>query len=338
MQKLILIILILATSIYLFGQSDEDRILALVKEGIPHHDSKNYDKAISKYKEALSIDKNSTLANYELAMTYSEIGKNKEAVKHANKIIKQKSELMVAAYMVKGNVLDMQGKTKKSIKLFKKAIRETEGHYLLHYNLGINYFKQVELDLAAEQMTNAIKLNPSHASSHLYLALSQKRKEEVVKTLLPILYFLVLEPKSDRAKNAYKLLLETMGGDVSVDPVDGKQINIVINDNASNPYQSTELMISLLAASKYDKDTPQLTKEMHFIYSTRTVLESLTALNLPKGDIWTAFYTPFYDRLTQSEHFESYCYYILHGSNSVANAWCENHKEELEEMFKWLNK
>lgn len=337
MQKLIIFILCLCYHFGIYGQTNDEKILEIVKEGVILHDGRSYDKAIQKYEEALAIDKKSTLANYELAMTYSEIGRFKEALKYANRVIKQKKDNMVAAYMVKGNVLDEQGKTKKSIKLFKKAIAETSGHYLLNYNLGINYFKQGELDLASQEMINAIKQNPSHSSSHLYLALAQKRKQEVTKSLLPVYYFLLLEPTSDRAKNAQRLLQDNLAGDVSRDAVDDQQINIVIDDS-DNPYSSVELMISMLSATRFADDTKQLTDEQFFMMSTKGLFELLGNLDLKTQDVWSELYIPFFDKLVKSEHLETFCQYILQVKSDAATQWVAFHPDEIESFFVWLNK
>jgi len=337
MQKLLFIILMLAVSIGLFAQSDEDKILALVKEGVIHHDSKEYEKAIQKYKEALEIDKKSTLANYELAMTYSEIGKYPEALKYADKVIKRKDEHLIAAYMIKGNVLDDLGKTSASIKLFKQAISETEGHYLLHYNLGINYFKKGELDQASQEMINAIKLNSNHASSHLYLALAEKRKGNVVRSLLPIYYYLLLEPSTQRARNAHRLLKSNLGGDVSRDVIDNNQINIVVDDSADNPYTRAELMISMFTASRFADDMKGLSDEQYFILTTAGIFELLGDMEHADEDIWSEFYIPFFNRLVKSDHLESFCQYILQGSSDAATQWVAFHPDELDELFDWLN-
>ena len=337
MQKLLLFIFMLTIPFFLLSQTKEEKISQFVQDGIFHHDKKEYKKAIAKYEKALVLDAKSTLAHYELALTYSEIPDYKKAVSHANKVLKQKNQHMVEAYMVKGNILDEQGKTKKSIKLFKKALSDTKGHYLLNYNLGINYFKLGQIEEASNQFIQAIQQNPQHSSSHLYLALAQKRTENVVQSLLPNYYFLLLEPKSERAKNAYKLLTESLSGDVSADPVDPNQINILIDGNDDNPYSSIEMMIGLLSASLQTAEKKDVPKEVSFIANSQIILGSLGGLDIPQKDIWTVFYIPFFNKLSSSDHFETYCHYILQGSNASADKWCLKHQEEVEAFFDWLN-
>lgn len=337
MQKRILFSIFLALPFCIFSQTNEEKVNQFVQDGTFHHDKKEYNKAIAEYNKALEIDSKSTLAHYELALTYSEMQNHKKAVSHANKVLKQKNQHMVEAYMVKGNVLDEQGKTKKSIKLFKKALKETKGHYLLNYNLGINYFKLGQLDEASNQFISAIKQNQLHSSSHLYLALAQKRKEEVVQSLLPNYYFLLLEPKSERARNAYSLLTESLSGDVSADAVDANQINIVIDGSDDNPYSSTEMMIGLLSASLQTAEQKDIPKEVSFISNSQIILGSLAGLDTPSKDIWTEFYIPFFDRLSSSSHFETYGNYILQGASAGADKWCLEHQDEVEAFFDWLN-
>jgi tetratricopeptide (TPR) repeat protein len=337
MQRLLLFTFFLSIPFLLLSQTDEEKINQFVQDGIFHHDNKEYEKAIAEYNKALELDSKSTLVHYELALTYSEIPDYKKAVSHANKVLKQKNQHMVEAYMVKGNVLDEQGKTKKSIKLFNKALIETQGHYLLNFNLGINYFKLGQINEASNQFISAIKQNQLHGSSHLYLALAQKRKKEVVQSLLPNYYFLLLEPKSERAANAYKLLTETLSGDVSADAVDANQINIVIDGSDDNPYAATEMMIGLLSASMRTKENIDIPKEVSFISNSQAILGSLGGLEIPRQDIWTEFYIPFFNKLSSSNHFETFCNYILQGVNASAEKWCLEHQDEVESFFDWLN-
>ena len=167
MKNKILIITFLFFSFFMFSQSTKDDF---IKEGIEHHDSGNFDKAIESYKQALALDSKSALIHYEISLSYFSKRDYKEAINYADFVLKQKDKYMLQAYLTKGSALDMLGKTKKSIKLFEKAIKKEEKHYLLYFNLGINYFKIGELEKAADNFIEAIYVNPNHASSHFMLA------------------------------------------------------------------------------------------------------------------------------------------------------------------------
>src|SRR5690554_4710826 len=133
-QTGIIALILIFTSIQIIAQSSVEDF---VTEGIQYHDKGDYDKAIETYKKALEINPESTLTNYEIALSYFKKGDFKKAIEHSDVVLNQNKDHMIQAYMAKGSALDMLGKTKESIKLFKKAIKKTGGHYLLYYNLGL---------------------------------------------------------------------------------------------------------------------------------------------------------------------------------------------------------
>ena len=66
-KRLFGFILLLLLSFNSFAQSEIENF---IKEGIQFHDNREYDKAIETYKKALKLDPNSTLVNYEIALSY----------------------------------------------------------------------------------------------------------------------------------------------------------------------------------------------------------------------------------------------------------------------------
>ena len=262
-----LFVLFLSTPVFTQSVIEE-----LVKKGIEHHDKGEYDKAIDLYKKALDIDPKSTIANYEAAYSYFMKKDYKNAIRYSNVVIKQKSEWSTHAYVTKGSALDNMGKTKKSIKLFKKAIKETGGHYLLYYNLALNYFKLSEWADAELNILKALQFNPNHTSSHFMLAKINALLGNKTKSILAANYFLFLEPDSYRSRDALELLVTNFSGNVS------------------------------------------------------------------KDEIWWNFYIPFFYDLAQSDHVETYCYYIIQNMNENAKKWLEQNEDRLSSFGTWLEK
>ena len=97
-----------------FGQS----IQSYIDEGIEHHDRGAFDDAVASYEKALAIDSKNELANYEIALTYYSMKKYEKAIDHASVTIKANGDNQIPAYILKGSVLDIMGKTDESIKLF----------------------------------------------------------------------------------------------------------------------------------------------------------------------------------------------------------------------------
>ncbi len=333
-KRLFGFILLLLLSINSFSQSEIEN---LVKEGIQYHDNKEYDKAIETYEKALKINPNSTLVNYEIALSYFSKGDYKEAVKYSDVVLKQDKDLLLQAYMTKGSALDMLGKTKESIKLFNKAIKKTEGHYLLYYNLGLNYYKISNLENAEENIIKAIELNPNHSSSHLILANIHNKKGNTVQTLLSSHFFLFLEPNSQRSLDAYSMLQQNFGGNVTKDNEKPNTINILLSSNNDSQFGAAELMVSMLEASKALEENEGKSDDEMFVENTEKFFKVLGELKKKKNkEIWWTFYTTFFYDLAKSEHIETYCKYITQIDNENSKKWLEENTIALNEFDKWL--
>jgi len=312
-----------------------------IERGIKYHDNKEYDNAIKIYKKALSIDNTSTLAHYEIALSYNAVQDFENAIKHSDVVIKHNMNHLIAAYLIKGSCLDNMGKTKKSINVFKKAIKEHGGHYLLYYNLALNYYKIKEYNDAEENAIKAIVTNTNHTSSHLLLGNINHLKKQKVQTLLPLYYFLLLEPDSNRADEAYKLLHANLKSGVAKDTKKPNTINISLNldSKKDDEFGAAELMISLLEANKYsdEKDNKDQTEEELFTKNTTSFFTVLGDLKKDsnKGIYWE-LYTSFFYQLSQSDHMETYCHYVSQRGNNKSVDWLNDNNEKLKEFDLWL--
>ncbi len=335
-MKKLLAILILVATIPCFSQSKVD---SLVEKGIEHHDRGEYDKAIQIYNEALKIDPKSILVNYELAMTYMYAGKNKEAIKHSNIVIKQNKDYL-PPYIVKGSSLSNSGKVKKAIKLFKKSVEKFGDNYLLYYNLGISYYKILDFENAEENFIKAIVDLPNHNSSHFILSNLKHQQNERVQSLLGLYYFLLLEPSSTRSTSAYYLLKEQLRGSVHKDEESPTNINILIDSSRmDSEFSPAEMLLALLEASDSLDENKVKTEDELFIEKTKNFFLTLGELkdDSKSSNIWWEYYVPFFYDLANSEYLDVFCYYISISSNENAREWLSINSEKLEEFVKWVN-
>jgi tetratricopeptide (TPR) repeat protein len=333
-KKIGVALALLFISIQVIAQSS---IEDFVKEGIQYHDNGNYEKAIETYEKALEINPKSTLVNYEIALSYFTLGDYKKAIKYSDIVLDQKKDYLIEAYMTKGSALDNIGKTKESIKVFEKAIKKTEGHYLLCYNLALNHYKIGDLDKAEENIINGIEINSNHSSSHLLLANIHNQKENPVQTLLAIHYFLFLEPSTKRSIVAYEILQENFGGNVSKDDSDPNTINIMLSPNSDSQFGAVELMISMLEVSKSLEENEDKTEDEMFIENTESFFKVLGELKEKKNkEIWWTFYTTFFYELAKTDHLETYCKYITQSENENSKKWLNENEERLADFDTWL--
>lgn len=333
--KHILIVALFTFSTQFFAQTNFETHL---QKGIKYHDAGNYDQAIESYNKALELQPNSALIFYEISLSYMSKGDYENTIKYADKVLKQNSKYMVQAYINKGSALDLLGKTKASIKLFNKAIKRTEGHYLLYYNLALNHYKINELDQAEENAINAIKSNSNHASSHLMLALINNQKGNTVQSLLAAHYFLFLEPDSKRSAQAYQVIENNFGGNVSKDKNKPNNINMTLSFD-DDEFSAVALMISMLSASNLLEENEGKTEDELFVSNTESFFKVLGELKKDSyKSIWWTFYANFFYNVAKSGHIETYCKYITQGVNENSNKWLIVNEIKLNNFANWVQK
>ncbi|MGB5943937.1 MAG: tetratricopeptide repeat protein [Leeuwenhoekiella sp.] len=309
----------------------------LTEAGIAAHDAGDYGEAIANYHKALKKSPENNLLYYELAFSYSAYKEYDKSIYYADKILRTNNDQNLGAYLVKGAVLDNMGETKKSIKLFKKAIKQFPDEYLLHYNLGLDYYRLNDFKKAEKHLTLSLQHNFDHASSHLLMAYTQDAQNKPKPfSLLPLYYFLILEPDGSRADQAYTAIQKIYTRDITItSKEDGipKTVNISINPKKRDG--GSALMLALLQASQTteeNKDKPEI--EL-FKDKTTRFFSSLTSSNFKKDELYTAYYLPFFKALSKTSYMEVYCNLIsMTGIEGTSN-WLNFHLREQEALYNW---
>jgi len=336
MKKHFLIFGLLLLSTFLYSQISVD---SLVEVGIQYHDNGEFVQAIETYKTALEIEPNSPLVNYEIALTYMYSGDYQNAIKHSDKVIKRNDKYLLQAYLVKGSCLDYLGKTKESIKLFKKGIKKFGDDHLLYYNLGYNYYNIKEFDKAEKAFIKAINTKANHASSHLFLGYLMYEKKQRVQSLLSLHFFLLLEPNSERSQNAYNLLQSQLSGGVERNQEEPGKIDIFLSpDQLKSEFGTIDVMITILEASKSLEENEGKSDDQMFIENTTSFFKILGEHKTKENTgFWWDFYVPFFYLIAESEHIDTYCYYISQSTKETAADWLKENEKRVTDFAKWLS-
>jgi len=311
----------------------------IVSQGTQLHDEGKYDEAIEKYKEALKIDPNSTIANYEMSFTYFTTEKWEEAIIYSQKVIKLKGNNQHEAFIVLGNSLDMLGNSEKAIKTYEQALKKFPKSNLLNYNLALSLYNQGDLKKAEKAAINAILAKPTHGSSHLLLSAIMKKRGERVKSILPIYYFLMIEPKSKRSNSNYMTLTTKLG--VGVVQKDEKNINITIPSlkGTDSEFGAVEIMVSMLAASKYLEENMGKSEMQLFIDTNKSLFSVLNELKRKNKGFWWDFYVTKLYALVESNNIEAFSYHISQSANNNDVAkWISENASKMKNLMDWLEK
>lgn len=335
MKKTIKTILIFTVFICkAYGQSNE--LQNFVDQGVKLYDNGDYKGAIEQYKNALKIDKKSDLVNYEISLTYTALKEYEKAIEHSENVISNKKDYVDQAYIIKGSALDLLGKSKEAIKTYKVAIKEYPNNHLLYYNLAYTSYNLKEYKDAEGALQIALKIKPSHASSHLLLGYVMSDQGNRVKSLLAVYNFLLLEPKGNRAKSANELLNYELQKGVKKE--NEKSTTITLTDNKeSDEFRAAELMLSFLEASKSIEKNENKTEYELFADNTKSFFSVLGELKKDNRGFWWNYYVDFFYAMTNDNHIETFSYYINQSKeDEKISSWLKNNKDKVDAFSKWF--
>jgi len=319
----------------LYGQ--ENKVKELVYQGTELHDQGRFQEAVDKYTEALKIDRNSSLAHYELSYTYMVMGRYDDALKECKAVIKQKNGNEEGAYIVMGTSLDLSGEPEKAIKAYQKGLKKFPDSNLLNYNVALTLYNQKEYDKAEKAAIRAIEAKPRHASSHIILSAIMQAKGSRIQSVLPIYYSLMLEPDSKRAATNFSQLRKML--DKGVSREDENKINVTVEISAikDNDFGPAEMMLSMLSASKYEESNKTRNDMEQFVDLTKSLFSFLGEYKKAHKGFWWDFYVTRLYNLEETNNLEAFCYYISHtGNPALVNSWIDSNRDRMQQFQDWM--
>ena len=338
---------------WLMGQNSE--ALQRVKEGVKLHDQGEYEKAMEKYREALELDSDLIQATYEMSLTAFELGDYANAEVYSNRVIQSGDSILApGAYALKSELLLKKEKPEEAIELLQRGIETYGDEYTLHFNLGLNYYKQGEREKALTHVRRAIDLDKSHSGSFLLNAYLLKDIGLWVQSILSFQMFLLMEPDSERSKNAFAEMLQTMGinkqeepvqrsfvqqqlmrnrSEQKADPDDAPPLTVEEELDRAKVYQAIKTAIdSMSKENSENNDNFKL-----FSAVNQSILDVLEAesIGTKEGVLWT-YYVPFFTCIKESDFFETYCRYISVSYYSESLQWWQKNEEEVVKFAQWF--
>lgn len=323
-----------------FAQKSNDKADQLVREGVALHDQGNYKGAVKKYEKALSIDKNNTTAMQEATLSYTALKDYSKAIAYCDKLlaignVDQEEQV----YVNKGTAQDLMGKPQDAIKTYKEGIKKYPGVYLLHFNLAITYSQTEQPELAIESLQKALSINPEHASSNLVLAYINYYEKKNVRSLLGTYYFLLLEPKGNRAQNALDHLGKLIDEGVQKKGNNTIDIHMTSDRDTSDIFFSARVFLPLMAATKLTGDKDDRSKFDLFYEYTEAVVGYISPLaDEHKDDFYVKIYVNFLKKAKEDGYLKPFCYWITQGRYSESAKWLADNTDEATEFITWFQK
>lgn len=297
-----------------------------VDQAIALYDEEKYQEAINLF---LTVDENdSSFVRMitELALTYNATGNYDSSIICCRRGLEEISSYANNIYGLMATSYDMKGELDSAIYYYKKAIDVEPYNYLDHFNLGVTYYNAGGYRPATTCFQEALRCNPFHSSSHLYLGLLAARQKQLTKAMLSIETFLMLEPNSTRS-NKYLIFLNNLSQNY-IDTTDGSFIEPFL---ANEPYEFIDHLIRSRVVLVDDFET--------IIDFNAPVVKQTQVLfdKLPKektDDFWSEMYWEFFATIKENAYIEPMLCTILRSAGSEAiSKWTEKNDKIVSEFY-----
>lgn len=339
-----------------YSQVQRPKILSLIEEGVALHDQGEYKQAIEKYQDALKLQPGCPQATYEIALSYLAMKDFNKASEFSTAVINTNDkQLSPGAYAVKSEALVEMDRLDEAISLLHEGLGKYGDEYLLHFNMAVNYYKKDDMDKTLEHIKKAIDLDKSHSGAFLLYAYALNNSGLWVQSILSMQMFLLLEPDSQRSKNAFEEMLQTMRIKKIGEPVERSFIQqqmmrnkgtllhpeetppLSVKDglNRDLVYKAINVTLDSLQATPVVEDEFTQFKAVNQAIMKVLQKESLNANS--QGVLWT-FYVPFFSSIELSNYYDTFCRYISVSYYPESLAWWQQNRLAAENFVRWFEK
>ncbi len=175
--------------------------------GSAYANKKEYDKAIEAYKKAIEINPKYDSAYYNMGIAYDDKKEYDKAIDAFEKAIEINPKY-ADAYNNMGNAYYNKKEYDKAIEVYKKAIEINPKYADAYYNMGITYSNKKEYDKAIEVYKKAIEINPKYADAYYNMGIAYRHKKEYDKAIEAYKKAIEINPKYAKAyTNLFELYL-----------------------------------------------------------------------------------------------------------------------------------
>ncbi|MCB8999316.1 MAG: hypothetical protein H6540_04505 [Bacteroidales bacterium] len=164
-------------------------------------------------------------------------------------------------------------------------------------------------------------------------------KGERVKSILPLYYFLMLEPNTKRSISNYKSLIEQLGQGIDKKDEQNINVNIQLSPTTDTDFSAAEMMVSMLAASRYTEKYKDKSDMELFVETNNGIFSVLGELKKDNTGFWWDLYVKTFYDLVQTNNDEAFSYFISKSTNSEdVNKWISENNDKMQNFQDWLNK
>jgi Flp pilus assembly protein TadD len=340
LRSLILLAALLAAAAApAWAQEDEEYVPgpadSLIDRGAELHDRGDYGGAIRYYDRALRLDPGNLDALYEKALSLDARGQYRRALRLCDRIIRADSLSLHEAFVLKSDVCQDLGLPDSAVAVCSRALLRFAADPDLYSSRGMAYCDLGSYQDAERDFVAAVELSPGHANAHYGLAWNAVCAGDRAKAVLALYSFLLHEKGTERARQAFQLLLEQWGFGSAADTA-GLPPPFVFGEPAD--VRSFRQVDSLVAAIAVWNNLGGATAEYSlFGRITAELFRAMSGVERDPCLFWGARYVSLFDELAATEHLETCINGIARSFfPRQARAWQGRHGDAIAALDDWI--
>jgi len=332
MKLLSLLVLILICNVAVASTVEE-----YIKEGIQFHDRGEYEQAATKYKMALELEPNNSLALYELTLSYMYSRQNEACIETAKRGLELDSKLNNEFIASLGSCYSQNGNMVEAISAFEDGLKTNPNNSKLHLNIAVTLSNIRKDKKAIYHLKEAIKHSHNYASPYYFIAEMYRTTNYVIPAISFYMQFVLLEPNSTRSQDASKKIIYLLNQGLK--KKDNGGMDIIVNSNSPKDdgnYTKYELALSIAAAGSMNEENGSLKPEEKRY--TDALTSFITICSEMAGEGITSTFTWNYalKNMTtlQAQGVYNTFAYILVSRAGIQGAvgWLAEHENEIKKM------
>jgi len=204
----------------------------------------------------------------------------------------------------------------------------------LYYNLGLTYFRNKQFAEAETNAIEAIKLDPKHAGSLRMYALVTFHQNKRVNALMGFCSFLLLNPQSPQAAEAFGNIQHILQGGVLKD-ANGKN-TIMLSPKGNQESQTMNLAISMSVLAGQNKKLTGMDLLEYELKSIFTI-DGETSEKKTDKDFYDKFFVDYFYKLAKSDNMPAFTRLVSLSTNKDVNTkWMSEHDDQVKALDNWV--
>jgi hypothetical protein len=219
-------------------------------------------------------------------------------------------------------ITENKGKINKCNKLIKKALKRYPEDYLLLYHAGRIIFNDNKLE-GERLLIKSVYANPAFEETHLLLGEKMYYQNNYLKTILPLLYFLLLENDTESSVTVV-LMIENLLQAWAHEKIPENHLNFSIECNFI-PAQYT--LTSKNRTLKYK----------WLVEQTLNMMQAMNTVKTYSSNVLWEFYTDFFRTVVETENANAlahHLFYSLYPADVLE--WISENTLEYKQMIDWM--